>query len=173
MYTLRNALLGALLLITPATVTSAQPAATLADLAFIAGHWQGEPEGAFIEEIWSAPNGDTMMGSFRYMQEGKAVFFELMTIDTIDPVPTLRIKHFSAGLIAWEEKEEVHLFPLVRLEGQEAVFEQADGQKRLMYRQTSDDELTVILEEAGEGCDAGAQPCAPTVQHFPFRRAVP
>jgi Domain of unknown function (DUF6265) len=158
---LNCALLGAMLLITRA---AAQPAATLADLAFIAGHWQGEPEGAFIEEIWSAPNGNTMMGSFRYMQEGEAVFFELMTIDTIDPVPTLRIKHFSAGLIAWEDKEEVHLFPLVRLEGREAVFEQADGQKRLIYRQNGD-EMVVILEEMKAG--------AWTAEHFPFRRAVP
>ncbi len=157
-------LLGAFLLITPAIVATAQPAATLADLAFIAGHWQGEPEGAFIEEIWSAPNGNTMMGSFRYMQEGEAVFFELMTIDTIDPVPTLRIKHFSAGLVAWEDKEEVHLFPLVRLEGQEAVFEQADGEKRLIYRLTGD-EMMVTLEELKDG--------AWTAEHFPFRRAVP
>ncbi|MDZ4701535.1 MAG: DUF6265 family protein [Rhodothermales bacterium] len=154
-------LFGAILLATPA---SAQPAATLADLAFIAGHWQGEPEGAFIEEIWSAPNGNTMMGSFRYMQEGEAVFFEMMTIDTIDPIPTLRIKHFSAGLIAWEEKAEVHLFPLIRVDGHEAVFEQADGQKRLIYRQTGE-EMVVILEEMKAG--------AWTAEHFPFRRAVP
>jgi hypothetical protein len=146
-------------------VAFAQPTGTLADLAFIAGHWQGELDGGFIEEIWTAAEGNTMMGSFRYVKEGEAVFFEMMTIDTIDAVPTLRIKHFSAGLIAWEEKEEVHLFPLVRLDGREAVFEQADGQKRLLYRRTSDVEMSVTLEEVKEG--------SWSAEHFPFRLAHP
>ncbi|MEZ4703345.1 MAG: DUF6265 family protein [Rhodothermales bacterium] len=162
MLKLRYALLGAILI---TTSIRAQPAPTLANLAFIAGHWQGEPEGAFIEEIWSAPNGNTMMGSFRYVQEGEAVFFELMTIDTIDPVPSLRIKHFSAGLIAWEDKEEVHVFPLVRVENREAVFEAPDGRKRLIYRRDTDDDLLVTLEEMKDG--------AWTAEHFPFRLVHP
>jgi len=41
------------------------PAATLKDVAWIAGHWQGEALGGITEEVWTAPLGKSMMGSFK------------------------------------------------------------------------------------------------------------
>ncbi len=133
-------------------VASAQPAATLDDLAFIAGHWRGELEGGLIEEIWTAPSGDNMMGSFRMVDEGRGVFYELMLIEMTEAGPVLRLKHFSPGLVGWEEKAEVNSYPLIELEGRAAIFERADGASRLVYSRTSPRDLRIQLRslEAGE-----------------------
>lgn len=52
------------------------PKTTLAELAFIAGTWQGELGKGTTEEQWNPPSGDSMMGMFRYVQNGKAAFYQ-------------------------------------------------------------------------------------------------
>ena len=123
----------------------------LNDVAFITGTWQNQGEGHYIEEVWSAPTGDNMMGMFRFVQEGKGVFYEMMIIEATDDGVVLRLKHFNAGLIGWEEKAEVHSFFLKKVADREAVFEQKDGKKRLHYVQASPSEMVVHLEEEKEG----------------------
>ena len=120
---------------------------TLEDLGFMVGQWQGGGEKVVIEEIWSRPSGDNMMGMFRYVQEDKGVFYEMMLIEQTDDGPVLRIKHFNAGLIGWEEKAEVHSFPLVSVDESEAVFEQVDQTKKLRYITENPGELSIYLEE--------------------------
>ena len=97
-------------------IASAQPAslqsasldkATLADLAFIAGQWRGEMQGGITEENWSLAAGDSMMGVFRFVKNGKAVFYEMLLIEATPNGPVLRLKHFHPGLRGWEEKDEV------------------------------------------------------------------
>lgn len=123
---------------------------TLTDLDFIVGHWQGGGEAVVIEEVWSRPSGDNMMGMFRYVQEDKGVFYEMMLIEQTAEGPVLRIKHFNAGLIGWEEKEEVHSFPLIHVDETEAVFEQTDQTKKLRYIIENPGQLDVYLEELQE-----------------------
>ena len=120
---------------------------TLEDLGFMVGQWQGGGEKVVIEEIWSRPSGDNMMGMFRYVQEDKGVFYEMMLIEQTDDGPVLRIKHFNAGLIGWEEKAEVHSFPLVSVDESEAVFEQVDQTKKLRYITENPGEMSIYLEE--------------------------
>jgi hypothetical protein len=76
--------------------------ATLADLQFIAGHGVGELDGGVIEEVWSAPRGDSMMGMFAFTKEGRARFYEFLLIERTASGPVLRLKHFNPGLIGWE-----------------------------------------------------------------------
>jgi hypothetical protein len=44
---------------------AARPKAKIADLAWIQGRWVGEGLGGTVEEIWSPPIGDSMLGMFR------------------------------------------------------------------------------------------------------------
>ena len=53
-------------------------AATLADVAFMAGHWIGGEAGDLSEEVWSSPEGDSMMGMWRYVEKGRAVELPLV-----------------------------------------------------------------------------------------------
>lgn len=125
--------------------------ATLADVSWIAGRWVGTLDGGTSEEIWRPPAGDSMMGMYRFVKDGKAVFYEFLLIEQGEAGPVMKFKHFSPGLIGWEEKDEVVTCPLVKLAPGEAVFERRDDAKgiftRLTYTQPAADELSVLLEK--------------------------
>lgn len=91
------------------------PAATLDQVAWIAGFWEGGAFGGKVEEFWSPPVGNSMMGCFKLTVDGKDQFLELFTISEIEESLILRLKHFHADLKGWEEKEETVDFPLVKI----------------------------------------------------------
>ena len=95
----------------------------LTDLSWIAGHWQGEALRGTVQEIWSTPIGESMMGSFKSVKGGKVNFYELMTICEEEGTLVLRIKHFDRQLKGWEEKEKSVEFPFLRLEKNKVVFD--------------------------------------------------
>ena len=125
-------------------------AATLADVSFMAGHWVGGEDGDVSEEVWSAPEGDSMMGMWRYVTKGHAGIFEFLTLTTEGPNVVLRIRHFDPKLVAREEKERAVELPLGSKRPGEAVFEGAEyggrGTVRLTYR-GGGDTLTGLLEK--------------------------
>lgn len=139
--------------------------ATLADLAWLAGHWVGAAEDKLSEEIWAAPHGDSMMGMWRFVSGGKVQVLELLTITDEESGPVMRLRHFDARMVAWEEKDRPISLPLVACKESEAAFEGPDslrsGTVRITYRRVSDDELTSTLEKASGR------------QEFRFRRKRP
>jgi hypothetical protein len=100
-----------------------RPNARIDDVSWITGHWKGEGLGGISEEIWSAPLAGSMLGSYRMIKDGRAVFYELCTISEESGSLTLRIKHFHPDLTGWEEKSEVRVFPLVKLATNVAYFD--------------------------------------------------
>src|SRR5690606_41748043 len=74
------------------------PGAVFADVAWIAGHWKGKAMGGEIEEVWTPPMGGSMMGSFKFVADGKVIFYELETITEEDKTLILRLKHFGGDL---------------------------------------------------------------------------
>jgi len=123
---------------------------SLSDLRLMVGQWQGEVEGSFAEEFWSAPQGDSMMCIYRSVKDGKTEMYELVVIEATAQGPVMRLKHFNPGLIGWEEKAQVYSYPLISLKRDEAVFENSDKKTRLTYRRTAPDSLAVILEHMVE-----------------------
>jgi hypothetical protein len=97
------------------------PKANLSQVTWIAGHWQGEAFGGITEEVWTAPLGDSMMGSFKLVVDNKAEFYEICQIIQEDETIMFRLKHFDGKLKGWEEKDETQDFPLVKIE-KSAVF---------------------------------------------------
>jgi hypothetical protein len=136
---------------TQATASPAPEKATLADVAFIAGKGTGSLGGGVIEEHWSTPAGDSMMGMFRYTRGDRAVFYEFMLIEQTATGPVLRLKHFNPGLIGWEEKAEVFSYPLVDVKPRRAVFERPDKQTSLTFDGTSGRQLAVTLDQVKDG----------------------
>lgn len=118
---------------------AASPLSSLADVGWIAGHWRGTAFGGTCDEIWSAPEGNSMVGLFRLVKDGKAVFYELMTIMQENQSLVLKLKHFSPGLNGWEEKNESESFPLVKVGRNEAFF------SSLTYRKFIDGSLQIFL----------------------------
>jgi hypothetical protein len=122
----------------------------LTDFAFISGHNRGELDGGVIDEHWSEPAGDSMMGVYRYIKDGKVEMYELLVIEQTVKGPVLRLRHFNPGLVGWEEKGEVWSYPLARFAPGEAVFEGADKRIRISYRDAGHGILESTLERTGK-----------------------
>lgn len=116
-----------------------RPKATLADVAWLAGHWRGPALGGLSEEVWTAPMGGSMMGSYKLVRADSVVFYEILALVEEEGSLAIRLKHFNADLTGWEEKAEVRSFPLVQITPAEAFF---DG---MTIRRLGDDRLQVQL----------------------------
>ena len=130
------------------------PPSSVADLAWIAGQWQGQKGGDQLDEHWSAPGGGTMMGMFRWIKGGKILVYELLVIEDSDDRargPVLTFRHFSAGLIGWEEKDAPLRCPLAGGGPGEAAFACEGGSTRLTFRRAGENGLTVLLERQQDG----------------------
>ena len=82
-------------------------------LAWLAGRWRGEALGGTAEEAWLPPAGGQMAGVFRLVKDGAPAFYEAVILLEIEGRLTMRLKHFDAALVGWEEKGETVDFPLV------------------------------------------------------------
>ncbi len=77
-----------LLVVLIALVSSmnAQTKATVQDLSWLSGCWQGRQGTATIEEMWSKPAGTTMLGIGRTVSNNRTVSFEFMQFREQDGV---------------------------------------------------------------------------------------
>lgn len=136
--------------------------ATLADVAFMAGHWVDESPEHLSEEVWTEPSGDSMLGMWRYVGGGQARVLELLTLKAEDGLVVLRLRHFDGRMVAREEKGAPVELRLVAKQADAASFEGpvvgGPGRLRLSYRRTGADTLVSVL-------DKGDAP-----QEFSFRR---
>lgn len=155
-------------LVFAASAAPAQPAPkpnaakrTVADLAFLAGHWVEVTGRNLSEEIWTLPAGDSMAGVRRYVEEGRVRVLELLVLRQEAGGPVLRLRHFDPDLVAREEKGAPVILPLVAAEKQSARFEGpavgTSGTISLAYRRDGET-LGVTLTKAGK------------VEEFRFRR---
>jgi hypothetical protein len=97
--------------------------ATLADISWIAGQWQGKGLGGIAEETWSHPASGSMVGMFRIIRNDKVWFYELMVISEENRSLTLRLKHFHSDMKGWEEKDRTVDFKLVRVDDKGVWFD--------------------------------------------------
>jgi len=122
------------------------PQATLSDVAWITGSWEGEAFGGQVQEVWAPPLGDSMMCAFKLVVDGKVEFNELCQIREESGSLVLRLKHFNGDLKGWEEKDETVDFKLVKVEKDIVYF---DG---FTVERVSKDKINmhVMIGEAGE-----------------------
>jgi Domain of unknown function (DUF6265) len=120
------------------------PKATLQDVVWLQGAWEGTAFGGTSEEIWSEPLADTMMGVYRSVENGVVKFYEINSIVATNGTLEMRLKHFNSNLTGWEEKDVVRVFPLVKISSGEIYF---DG---MTYKKTGNDTVTVYLAISGK-----------------------
>lgn len=139
-------------------MTSVEP------LSWLEGKWIGEEADQLMEEHWSTPQGEALMGMFRFVHAGQPRFYEFMTIAVEGQEVVLRIKHFNPGLAGWEEKEESVTYPLVQVDSGGAVFfKRGSAQPNWMVYRREEDALSVHFEGAEGEAEGG---------RFEFKRAV-
>ncbi|HWN44827.1 MAG TPA: DUF6265 family protein [Thermoanaerobaculia bacterium] len=125
-------------------VALAAPPSSVQDLVWMSGCWASVGGEAGSGETWTAPAGGTLLGVSRTVKRGKTVAHEFM-----------QIRETGSGQIAFialpSGQTEAN-FPLVRLSGQEAVFEnpQHDFPQRVIYRRNGD-----LLTGRVEGSEGG------------------
>ncbi len=129
----RTGLLLALLAL--ASIGDGQPptASALQPLRFLSGRWVSDTPSELQEEIWTPVSGDSMIGSFRIVQRGRPVFYEFWVVEVDGHRPLLKLKHFNAGLVGWEEKNISTKMLLIAAAENDAVFAEADGSVSLHY----------------------------------------
>jgi hypothetical protein len=101
--------------------TAGEQRASLADLAWLTGCWEGRQGEAVIEEVWSKPGGASLLGFGRTVKGGRTTSFEFMQIReengslTYMPQPqggarvSFPLKNSVAAKMTFENKE--HDFP--------------------------------------------------------------
>lgn len=142
---------------------AAQPAAapTLDDLAFMAGCWRGDSGGgAVLEEYYTTPSANLILGVSRYLRDGRAVQYELS-----------RITADSTGIVLLPSpggEPSEHAFRLTAWSAASATFEapEHDFPKRIRYARDPDGALTARIDDGSD--DGRAQewrllpvPCRP------------
>jgi len=126
---------------------NAAPAKELDGLRFMVGRWICvNPNSSVNEEHWTAPRGNSMVGSFRQVRrDGKLGFFEVSLVSVEKEGIRLRLRHLHGGLEVPENRKDTDDFLLANLTGGRAEFH---GQGRakgmtVTYRLIKKDQLAV------------------------------
>ena len=150
----RRSLVLAVLALLAAAPTAAQsdaaPNNALSALAFMSGCWRGEfGGGAALEEYYTAPASNLMLGVSRFLRGDRAVQYEFSRITT-DSAGVVLLP-FPGG------KPSEHAFRMTESDEASALFEapEHDFPKRIRYARGADGSLTARID-GGEG-DARVQ----------------
>jgi hypothetical protein len=134
--------------VTGVSVVRAQPAATTADLAFMAGCWRLTADNRTIDEHWLAPAGGSLLGVSRTVANGKTVEYEF-----------LQIRDLPSGLtyIAKPSGQPEAQFTMASKTVDEIVFENSthDFPQRIRYKRGGADRLEARIEGTMNGKPRG------------------
>lgn len=124
---------------------------SLSDMAFIEGHWKANDNGKIIEAVWSAPEGDNIVGFIRMMNEGKVTLYELFAFEQTEQGPIALVKHFKPGLVGLEEKDQADRYNFLEAGKDRAVFEKQGENLRVMYEKRPGEKFAIALGKQQEG----------------------
>jgi hypothetical protein len=138
------------------TACTGVPAATIDEVAWIAGCWALEDAEPGSGEQWTSAAGGTMLGTNRAVRDGRTEAFEFLQIRETE--------EGSLVYIAAPEGKTETRFALVSIGPTLVVFENAINEfpQRIIYSLVGDDSLTARVEGELEGEQRAAD--------FPMRR---
>ena len=109
--------------ITTIAINAQQRKVGINNLSWLAGYWSGEKWDGIIEEIWAPAEGNSMIGMFRFVKDGKISFTELCYLVEENDSVNLKLKHFDYNLHGWEEKSKTVDFKFIKSGINEIEFE--------------------------------------------------
>jgi len=136
------------LLLSGTLVQAQKPA--LSDLAWLAGSWTGMSQGIEMEEHWTAPKGNSMVGLHRDVGKGRTLLFEFLRIEQQgDQIVYLSMPNGRSPATP---------FPLKEVSGTRVVFENQthDFPQRIIYWKDGND-LRARIEGSQNGKTAGEE----------------
>ena len=132
---------------------------TLDRFAWLAGSWVLDDGKQHVEESWSTPAPDMLIGMSRTLRAGKTSAFEFLRIVARDD---------GVFYVAQPRGRPPVEFRLQSFDGAQAVFVNpghSDHLQRIVYRHNADDSLVARIE----GADAGKA----FAEDYVYRRAAP
>lgn len=128
----------------------------LRDLGFMSGCWRSPPDeqGSVLEETYTTPARNLMLGASRFLRGDVVVSFEFSTIGRDSTGIVLHPRPNGSGVVR---------FRLVRLDGLDASFENPshDFPQRIRYRRDGDTLIARIEELGGRGMEWRMVACGP------------
>ena len=118
--------------------------ASLADLSWLSGCWEGRQGEAVIDEVWSKPGGGSMIGFGRTVKANKTTSFEFMQFREQDGTLAFMPQPQGGALVT---------FPLKDSFGSRFTFEnkQHDFPQRVIYEQKGPGLLLAAIEGTYNG----------------------
>lgn len=139
--------------------TGDEPAlATLDDVAWLEGRWEGEALGGDVTEVYARTSATQMVGLFTLAKAGQAVFHEFVIVEERDSSLLFRIKHFDADFSEWERLGETVDMPLIEVDDTAAHF------SGMSFLRTGDASMQVqlLIDQDGKR----------RLEYFDYRRAA-
>jgi len=138
----------------------AAPRASLADVAWLQGHWIGSMPDGPVEQFNLSPMFGQMPGFVRAISPKNVIFYEIGLIAEVGDSLSVRVKHFTPELEGWEAREVYIDRPLVARDSTNFYF---DG---ITYSRTGPDTYVVYFLNR-----SGTQERDTLV--IPFKRVAP
>ena len=116
-----------ILFVLSASTVAGQAKPTLDALAWMAGSWSGTSRGIEMEEQWTVPKGNSMIGMHRDVGKGRTLGFEFLRIEQLaDSIVYLSMPNGRSPATP---------FPLKEVSGTRVVFENPthDFPQRIIY----------------------------------------
>jgi hypothetical protein len=112
------------------------PAATVADLAWMSGHWEGPvfDDGSVLEEHWTQPYARSIAALVRVTRGGATTMMEMIVIEEEEGSLVVRLQRWDPGYQPQTERPQV--MKLLDLGSNKVVFEAVDEDvlRNLSYR---------------------------------------
>ena len=139
----------AIVLVAPALTGPALaegPAAKVADLAWMSGHWSGTMPNGTLEENWIQPDAKSMAALVRGTANGATNMIELIVIEEENDTLTLRVQQWNPGFKP--RSPEPQVMKLVSSAPNKIVFEStgAGGLKTLGYSRPEPGKFVISIE---------------------------
>ncbi|WP_244462168.1 DUF6265 family protein [Wocania ichthyoenteri] len=106
----------------------------------MSGNWKSEAFGGKTEENWSEPSGGSIMATFKLINKGKVIFYEIEIIREIENTLMLQLKHFNHDLKGRETKDETVDFPLKQITPNKVIFE------GVTFEKINDNEMNIYID---------------------------
>lgn len=116
---------------------------SLNELKWLSGHWNGEAFGGTVEEVWSDPSANAMMGMFRLQYNNADRLYEFLLIENSESGITMKFKHIKSGYK--EMEDEPILLRLIQLKDNFAEFAADDKSLIIKYSLVNNDYLEIEL----------------------------
>ena len=136
-------LLAAALLAASTTAVAAEPP-SLRDLTWLAGDWSMTTGTRVVEEHWTTPSSNSLIGMSRTVQDGRTTAFEFVRIE---------LREADVFYVAQPNGRPPTDFKLATSRPGELIFE-GDGHdrvKRITYRREGRDGLVAVVEGESNG----------------------